>query len=261
MIEQDTNQENEIDLATSSRQEISANNEQQPIQILENASHLTQQETMNRERLENEIAYYSKWRYFDTYPYLKESGVRVINVTPAMWVKAIGGYNISIGKVPFDHLDDGQNDYYLAAGVAMDLDFKFSVVSNIQVQGALIFAYAPFNIEKWSQYLHKNQGADAFTLTDAKAFIQLEHTILNLGTETEVIVTVPYVGAFETIGFEHRDLDIGSIGLGMLEELTWVGAASAKLYVRAEVRARNVRVTGRYFDGSIKAMGNHGTYK
>lgn len=148
----------------------------------------------------------------------------------------------------------------LAFGVKFGVEFKFTLYSFSQQQGALIFATLPANLRDLAMFAYPYVTADLTNFDPKKAIqvqdmTQLNHKLVSFGGETQVYMRLPFMSThdFYTYG---RGL-LGTIMVRMFNNLECVEGVFDEINLKVEARCYDYQLFGAAHTTKSRSFGEY----
>lgn len=228
--------------------------------------------TTNDYKQESILSFYSKWRLVSN-KVIDTSTDGVIDYFNAnlelLW------HHCSLGNPSYSRTNTGAVNFFTQrahVGVRFDVNYKFTIYSSSQQQGALYFAYSPalFNkngfVDSCESILYMQKGKtisvqelNVSNPTLKESYLQLPYKVVAFGGETEVLMTIPFLMKYDYAdtkmipdGFTWGQIIVGIFSPLVVRELTY-----DKVTLRTDVSFSNVEFVGPNFKTDQTGMGNY----
>lgn len=158
-------------------------------------------------------------------------------------------------------------------GVRFDIEYKFTIYSSSQQQGALIFAIWPIMYSRSDRMANIFHVANTEPIYDDQGLVralrpaeltlsdltQLSHKVVLLGATTEIIIKLPYLSKYDFLPLAEWDegMALSSIVCNVMEPLKVRSGTYDKVTIRTEYRFTNVKYVGPAFSNTDTLMGQY----
>lgn len=221
----------------------------------------------NDTRSENLQSFASKWRYYRNNLIETSSAIGV----GARFYASLADYAaISTVGNPLLSTVTERNLYDFAhAGIRFDVEYKFTIYSSSQQQGALIFSYYPGmagsgqgyseEYERLNGPIYGSTGIDYDEDTRSN-WMQIPYKIVSFGGETEVVMTIPFSTKYDFICPRTYPYTAswGHIQMKVFDPLVVKSGTYDKVHIRVERRLVDVKMIGPNFNKDVVNMGDYG---
>lgn len=232
---------------------------------------LSKDQVSNQSVEETILSFYAKWRFQQSISLSTSSTGNIYSeYVQLSTLFDMTDFSIpSVGSFIANGSEYIQRTY---VGVKFDMEYKFTLYSSSQQQGALIFYYFPgfsistANADPIISYTANQTSNKFFTNGDPLGGIpstvlnnQLPHKIISFGAETELIMTVPYLTKYDFIPIQNWPIQDswGAIRVDVFDPLVVRSGTYDTVTVRVERRATNISFIGPSFVESISSMGSY----
>lgn len=193
-------------------------------------------------KMETALSMTEKWKLIGNYTVSKSSTGQIDYFDVGMLFMA--------NHCPIPFVIDTSNSevYYTQSFCKFDVQFKFTIYSSSQQQGALIFAMLPFS-SALLDYFNKMSGRD--DKLGPLDLTQFQHRIISLGRNTEYIMTVPFMSKF-TMHPVGDNCPWSRMIFSVFDQLQCVEGTYDKILLKVETRLVNIAVSGSRFEDGLK---------